>query len=155
MQPERMALACVRMRWLCRPAVNKFRFALAAVLLLLLLPLGWEFQWRWRHALLKPPAASPDGARVAEVRRLPPGAGPGDRGVFLREGSEDLRSLRPQLVFAGDCDEVETRWFGARRLVIDCELRAGEPRLLQPLVGDVVIELVVQRRFALAVGRAT
>ena len=138
------------MRWLCHPAVTKFRFPLAIAVLLLLVLLGWEFQWRWRHPLLKPPAAAPQGTHVAEVRGLPPGTAPGDRGVFLRRRAEVLRSLRPRLVFAGDCDEVETRWFGPRRLVIDCELRAGEPRLLQPLVGNVVIELVVQRRFALA-----
>lgn len=146
-----MALHCVRIRWLCRSsAVNKFRLPLAILALLLLALLGWEFQWRWRHALLKPQAPSPDEAYVAEVRSLPPGAAPGDRGVFLRGGGELLRSLRPRLVFAGDCDTVETRWFGKRRLVIDCELRAGEPRLLEPLVDDVVIELVVQRRFASA-----
>ena len=56
-------------------------------------------------------------------------------GVFLRGGGELLRSLQPRLVFAGDCDTVETRWFGKRRLVIDCELRAGEPRLLQAAFG--------------------
>jgi hypothetical protein len=43
---------------------------------------------------------------------------------------------------------VETRWFGARRLVIECELRSGEPRLLRDMLDGVVIELVVQRRFA-------
>lgn len=134
--------------------MNKFRLAAAIAVLLLLALLGWEFQWRWRHALLKPQAPSPDAAYVAEVRSLPPGAAPGDRGVFLRDAGAVLRSLQPRLVFAGDCDEVETRWFGTRRLVIDCELRAGEPRLLQPLVGDVVIELVVQRRFARARGAA-
>jgi hypothetical protein len=53
-------------------------------------------------------------------------------------------------VFAGECDNVDARWFGPRRLVIECELRSGEPRLLQPLVRDVVLELVVQRRFAQA-----
>jgi hypothetical protein len=152
-----MALPCLRIRWLCRllparrlPTVNQFRLPLLILALLSMALLGWEFQWRWRFALLKPQAASPDGAYVAEVRSLPPGAAPGDRGVFLRGGGELLRSLRPRLVFAGDCDTVETRWFGNRRLVIDCELRAGEPRLLQPLVDGVAIELVVQRRFAQA-----
>lgn len=130
------------------PAVNKLRIPALLVATLLLALLAWEFQWRWRHALLKPPSPSTDQAFVAEVRSLPPGAAPGDRGVFVRGGRAWLRSLSPQLVFAGDCDEVETRWFGDRRLVIDCELRAGEPRILQPLLGDVVIELVVQRRFA-------
>ncbi|MBE7369625.1 hypothetical protein [Ramlibacter pallidus] len=130
--------------------MNKFRLPLAALALAVLALLAWEFQWRWRHALLKPPAPSADAAWVAEVRALPAGAAPGDRGVFLRGEHAWLRSLQPRLVFAGDCEQVETRWFGARRLVIDCELRAGEPRLLQPLVGDVVIELVVQRQFARA-----
>lgn len=128
--------------------MNNFRFPLLVLAVLLLALLGWEFQWRWRHALLKPQAPSPDEAYVAEVRSLPPGAAPGDRGVFLRRGGEVLRSLNPRLVFVGDCEQVETRWFGTRRLVIDCELRAGEPRLLLPLVGDVAIELVVQRHFA-------
>ena len=128
--------------------MNKFRLSFAVAAFLLLVLLGWEAQWRWRHTLLKPQAPSADAAYVAEVRSLPAGAAPGDRGVFLRGRTDVLRSLRPRLVFAGDCDEVETRWFGPRRLVIECELRAGEPRLLQPLVDDVVIELVVQRRFA-------
>lgn len=132
-----------------RAAVTKSRFlpsillaALAAAVLLL----AWEFAWRARHELRKPQAPSPAGAVVAEVRGLP---GPqAATGVFLRGRHAYLRSLRPQLVFEGECDEVETRWFGNQRLVIECELRSGEPRLLQGLVDGVVIELIVQRRFA-------
>ena len=130
----------------------KFHVLRAGALLLLLLvlaALGFEFSWRWRHELLKPAAASPDGAWAAEVRALPsqrPGASP--TGVYVRTRAAWLRSVRPQLTFEGECDNVDARWFGPRRLVIECELRAGEPRLLQPLLGDVAIELVVQRRFA-------
>ena len=111
-----------------------------------------EFSWRADHRLAKPQAPSPDGAFVAEVRGLPEReAGvPQGSGVYLRGRHDYLRSLQPRLVFAGACDEVSTRWFGERRLVIECELRSGEPRLLQDLVDGVVIELVVQRRFALA-----
>ncbi|RYF18081.1 MAG: hypothetical protein EOO30_04575 [Comamonadaceae bacterium] len=121
--------------------------AAAAVLLVLL---GFEFSWRSAHALLKPQAAAPGGALVAEVRSLP-GASPhgtGSTGVYLRRDWEWLRALRPRLVFDGACDNVDARWFGPRRLVIECELRSGEPRLLQQVVDGVVIELVVQRRFA-------
>jgi hypothetical protein len=130
----------------------KFHVLRIGALLLLLATLGalaFEFTWRGRHELLKPPAPSPDGAWAAEVRGLPaerPGSSP--TGVYLRTRGAWLRSVRPQLTFAGECDNVDARWFGPRRLVIECELRAGEPRLLQPLLGDVVIELVVQRRFA-------
>jgi hypothetical protein len=42
-----------------------------------------------------------------------------------------------------------------RRLVIECQLRSGEPRLLQALVEDVVIELVIQPHFAGGVPPAT
>lgn len=122
------------------------RSLLLAALATSVLLLAWEFAWRAGHALRKPQAPSPAGTPVAEVRGLP---GPrAATGVFLRGRHAYLRSLRPQLVFEGECDEVETRWFGSRRLVIECELRAGEPRLLQGLVDGVVIELIVQRRFA-------
>lgn len=118
--------------------------AVSAVLLLALLT--WEFAWRWQHALLKPQAPSPDEHLVAEVRSLPDARR--STGVFLRGHRDYLRALRPRLVFAGECDEVETRWFGRQRLVIECELRAGEPRLLQEIVDGVIIEVIVQRRFA-------
>ena len=109
-----------------------------------------EFSWRADYRLAKPQAASPDGAYVAEVRSLPERLrlAPQGSGVFLRGRHEYLRSLQPRLVFVGACDEVSARWFGNRRLVIDCELRSGEPRLLRDFVDGVVIELVVQRRFA-------
>lgn len=124
--------------------------ALLAAVAVLLLLLGFEFRWRSTHALLKPQAAAPGGTLVAEVRSLP-GASPhgaGSTGVYLREDWEWLRALRPRLVFDGACDNVDARWFGSQRLVIECELRSGEPRLLQQVVDGVVIELVVQRRFA-------
>lgn len=120
--------------------------AVAVLVLLLVALLAWEFAWRWQHRLLKPQAPSPGGSLVAEVRRLPQERQPA--GVYLRRDWAMLRALQPRLVFTGECDEVETRWFGPRRLVIDCELRSGEPRLLQDMVDGVVIELVVQRRFA-------
>lgn len=125
--------------------------ALAAAAVLLL---AWEFRWRADHRLLKPQSASPTGATVAEVRSLPEGFrfAPGGTGVFVRGRWDYLRALRPRLVFAGACDEVQARWFGERRLVIECELRAGEPRLLQDNVDGVVIELVVQRRYAAVPG---
>jgi hypothetical protein len=129
------------------PIVKIRALPAAGVLLLVLLValLGWEFAWRAGHNLRKPPAAAPDQAYVAEVRALPPGR---DTGVFLRGRYAYLRSLQPRLVFTGDCEEVDTRWFGPRRLVIECQLRSGEPRLLRPMVGGVVIEVVVQRQFA-------
>jgi hypothetical protein len=67
--------------------------------------------------------------------------------VFVRQRWALLRSVKPQLVFVGACDNVDTRWMSRRRLVIECELRSGEPRLLQALVEDVVIELVIQPHF--------
>jgi hypothetical protein len=125
------------------------RIAAIAGALLALALLAFEFGWRWRHALLKPQAASPDGAFAAEVRALPAARdGSAPTGVYVRTQWAWLRSIRPRLVFTGECDNVDARWFGPRRLVIECELRSGEPRLLQALVGDVAIELVVQRRFA-------
>ena len=127
---------------------------LRLVLLLLVVALGVlfarEFLWRADYRLAKPQAPSPDGALVAEVRALPDGV-QGTRqgtGVFLRHEGAWLRSVNPRLVFAGECDEVSTRWFGPHRLVIDCELRSGEPKLLQDIVDGVAIEVVVQRRFA-------
>ena len=130
------------------PAVKFHVLARAGALLLLLVAalLAWEFGWRARHDLRKPQSVAPDGAFAAEVRALPAAGDP--TGVFLRGRWAWLRSIAPRLVFTGECDNVDARWFGARRLVIECELRAGEPRLLQPLVDDVVIELVVQRRYA-------
>jgi hypothetical protein len=129
--------------------IRALSLLLAALLLPLLGVLAWEFHWRLRHELLKPQAPSPDATFVAETRSLPPARpGTAPSGVFLRGRWGWLRSLQPQLVFAGECDEVSTRWFTARRLVIECELRSGEPRLLREFVGGVVIELVVQRRFA-------
>ena len=125
---------------------------LVAILLLaaIVVLLAVEFNWRARYALAKPQAPSPDGSYVAEVRKLPDAKPPAPRGtgVFLRGEWAFLRSLEPRLVFAGECDEVSTRWFGPHRLVIDCELRAGEPYLLQEVVDGIAIELVIQRRFA-------
>ena len=131
-------------------ATVKIRASIVAAglpLLLLVGVLAWEFQWRAQHDLRKPPAGAPDGAHVAEVRALP---GPASRrsGVFLRGRYGWLRSVSPRLVFAGDCEEVETRWFGPHRLVIDCQLRSGEPQLLQDVVDGVAIEVVVERQFA-------
>lgn len=122
---------------------------LAAVALAALL--AWEFGWRWQHTLLKPQAAAPDERLVAEVRSLPDARR--STGVYLRGRWELLRALRPRLVFLGECDEVDTRWFGPRRLVIECELRSGEPQLLQEIVDGAVIEVIVQRRFALPAPR--
>lgn len=122
--------------------------ALGAVLVIVAVALlAWEFGWRWQHRLLKPQAPAPGGDFVAEVRLLPDARRPAT-GVYLRPDWAYLRALQPRLVFTGECDQVETRWFGPRRLVIDCELRSGEPQLLRDMVDGVVIELVVQRRFA-------
>jgi hypothetical protein len=130
-------------------------FAAAAVLLLAALAalLGWEFSWRAQHDLLKPSSPAPDGAYVAEVRALParPGRPEGASGVFVRGRWEYLRAFAPKLVFVGACDEVSARWFTERRLVIECDLRAGEPRLVREFVEGVAIELVVNRRFAFLV----
>ena len=111
-----------------------------------------ELSWRHSYPLTKPAAAAPDQAFVAEVRAVPesPLLAPQSTGVFVRKRSALLRSLHPQLVFVGACDNVDTRWMSRRRLVIECELRSGEPRLLQALVDDVVIELVIQPHFAAA-----
>lgn len=129
-----------------RPSTLALLAAVAALLLLL----GVEFRWRATHVLLKPQADAPGGTLVAEVRSLPATAPQdgGSTGVYLRRDWEWLRALRPNLVFTGACDNVDARWFGPQRLVIECELRSGEPRLLQRIVDGVVIELVVQRRFA-------
>lgn len=121
--------------------------ALLALALAAALLLGYEFHWRLGHRLLKPQAEAPGGGLVAEVRSLPQGQ-PAGTGVFVRGPREYLRALRPQLVFTGHCETVETRWFGDRRLVIECEHLSGEPRLLRDMVDGVVIELVVNRRFA-------
>jgi hypothetical protein len=133
---------------------------LRTILLLALVPpvlvagamLVREVAWRRTYPLAKPAAAAPDQAFVAEVRGLPesPLLAPGSSGVFVRRHWALLRSVRPQLVFVGACDNVDTRWMSRRRLVIECELRSGEPRLLQALVEDVVIELVIQPHFARA-----
>ena len=131
-------------------ATVKIRASIVAALvpaLLLAGLLGREFSWRSKHDLLKPQASAPDGAHVAEVRRLPQ---PRRRtsGVYLRGRYGWLRSLSPRLVFAGDCEEVDTRWFGPHRLVIACQLRSGEPQQLQDVVDGVAIEVVVERQFA-------
>lgn len=104
-----------------------------------------EGSWRadYRIAAADP---SPDGAWVAETRSLPAALQLGS-GVFLRGRWDLLRSLHPRLVFVGVCDQLSTRWFGQRRLVITCEVKSGEPALLQDLVNDVRIELVVDRHF--------
>jgi hypothetical protein len=108
-----------------------------------------ELSWRRAYPLVRE-APAPDAAFVAELRQLPdsPLLAPQSAGVFVRERWDLLRSVRPQLVFVGACDKVDTRWMSRRRLVIECELRSGEPRLLQALVQDVVIELVIQPHFA-------
>jgi hypothetical protein len=127
----------------------KFRPLLVLAGVLLVLALGVvavrESLWRSDYRLAAT-AASPDGAWVAEVRELPANLALGS-GVFLRRRWDLLRSVRPQLVFIGACDRVHPQWFGQRRLVIQCELRSGEPQLLRQFVGDVVIELVVDRSF--------
>jgi hypothetical protein len=104
-----------------------------------------EAGWRSDYPLAGSEAA-PDGAWVAEVRSLPQTLQLGS-GVFLRGRWELLRSFHPRLVFVGACDQLSTRWFGQRRLVITCQVRTGEPALLQDLVNDVRIELVVDRNF--------
>jgi hypothetical protein len=110
-----------------------------------------EVSWRRTYPLVQPAAAAPDDAFVAEVRAFPdsPLLAPDSAGVFVRGRWALLRSVQPQLVFVGSCDSVDTRWMSRRRLVIECQLRSGEPRLLQALVEDVVIELVIQPHFAL------
>jgi hypothetical protein len=105
-----------------------------------------EASWRTNYPEAGNETPSPDGAYVAEPRGLPTSLGLGS-GVFLRKRRDLLRSLHPRLVFAGSCEQLSLRWFGQRRLVITCEVRAGEPALLQDLVDDVRIELVVERHF--------
>ena len=141
-----------------RSAVKLRPLLLAALVLLVLAAaavLVREVSWRRTYPLAKPQAAAPDEAFVAEVRRLPesPLLAPSSSGVFVRGRWDLLRSVRPQLVFVGACDNVDTRWMSRRRLVIECKLRSGEPRLLQALVQDVVIELVIQSHFALGAPR--
>jgi hypothetical protein len=130
--------------------IRAFAVVLGLPLLVAAGVLAGEFRWRSAHDLLKPQAAAPDGAFVAEVRRLPEAQAlaEGASGVFLRGRWNYLRSMKPRLVFFGSCDEVSARWFGARRLVIECDLRSGEPRLLRDFVDGVAIEVVVNRRFA-------
>jgi len=129
--------------------VKLFRPLSVVIAIVLLLALAFvavrEFMWRADYPLAHADAA-PDGAWVAEVRGLPKTL-PLGSGVFLRESGDVLRSVHPRLVFVGSCDPLSTRWFGQRRLVITCEVRSGEPALLQDLVKDVRIELVVDRHF--------
>jgi hypothetical protein len=108
--------------------------------------LAREWRWRAQYPAAGTEAASPDGAWTAEIRGLPETLKLGS-GVFLRERGDVLRSLKPRLVFVGSCEELSTRWFGQRRLVVTCVVRSGEPALLQELVEDVKIELVVDRHF--------
>ncbi|MBC5781876.1 hypothetical protein H8N03_02905 [Ramlibacter sp. USB13] len=129
----------------------KFRAFLVLVAVLLLLAAAVfafrEARWRSEYPLVDTTGTpSPDGAWTAEVRRLPEGLGLGS-GVFLRKEGDLLRSLKPRLVFVGSCEPLSTRWFGQRRLVITCEVRSGEPVVMQELVEDVKIELVVDRHF--------
>lgn len=128
---------------------------LTLALVVLLALLARELAWRHVHPLVQPAASAPDGEFAAEVRRLPdsPLLAPQSSGVFVRARWGVLRSLQGELVFVGACDGVDTRWMARRRLLIECELRSGEPRLLQALVRDVVIELVIQPKFALAAPR--
>jgi len=105
-----------------------------------------EAGWRSRYPEAGAGIPSPDGAYIAEPRGLPASLGLGS-GLFLRRRWDVLRSVHPRLVFVGACDQLSARWFGQRRLVVTCEVRAGEPALLQDLVDDVRIELVVDRHF--------
>ncbi len=161
MAASRRAARPVRAR--CTPrhdrigTIVKIRASILAALLPVLLLaalLAWEFQWRARHDLLKPQASAPDAGHVAEVRVLPQARGCA-AGVYLRGPYGWLRSLSPQLVFAGDCEEVDARWFGPHRLVIACQLRSGEPQLLHDVVDGVAIEVIVERQFAQAGGPDT
>ena len=68
-------------------------------------------------------------------------------GVFVGRPGAQLRSLKPGLVFVASCDAITPRWFTPRRLVIECDLRSGEPVLLRNFVEDVVIELAINRQF--------
>jgi hypothetical protein len=138
------------------PNVKIRVFPALAALLLLVLGALLAVEWRWRatHALVQPPAASGDGAWVAEVRDVPEAQvlASGAHGVFVGRPGMQLRSLKPGLVFVAACDAITPRWFTPRRLVIECDLRAGEPVLLRNFVEDVVIELAVNRSFASAGG---
>jgi hypothetical protein len=124
--------------------------ALAGLLLLLAASvLAWEWRWRAGHPLAQAATPSPDGAFVAEVRTVPEAQvlASGARGVFVSRSGAQLRSLKPGLVFVAACDQIAPRWFTPRRLVIECDLRAGEPVLLRNFVDDVVIELAINRQF--------
>jgi hypothetical protein len=135
-----------------KPRNVKIR-VLAAFAAVVLLALGGlvASEWRWRatHALVQPATASGDGAWLAEVREVPEAQvlAEGAHGVFVGRPGLQLRSLKPGLVFVASCDAITPRWFTPRRLVIECDLRSGEPVLLRNFVEDVVIELAINRRF--------
>lgn len=126
----------------------------AVVLLALLLLLGTalvEALWRLEHPPADPEAGSRGGGYVAEVRFLPEDSPVRyGRGVFLRPSGALLLSAQAELVFAGHCASMVTRWLSAQRLRIHCELTEGEPWLPEAAVDGVEIEVVLQRRRAVA-----
>jgi hypothetical protein len=120
--------------------------------LLALLGLGLkEALWRRDHGLADPDAASSSTRQLAQVRFLPAGSVlPYGRGVFLHPKWAVLLSLQSELAFAGHCSSIATRWTAEDRLRIHCELADGEPVLPRAEIAGTRIEVVVQRRRAVA-----
>ena len=110
-----------------------------------------EALWRMDHAPGDPKAASQSGSRAAEVRFLPEGSPlPYGKGVFLRPRGALVLRWQAQLVFAGRCGAMATRWVAPDRLRIHCELLEGEPWLPRTHVDGTEIEVVLQRKRAVA-----
>lgn len=126
-------------------------FVLIAALLVMLGVGLMEALWRRDHPLADAEAGSRSDRQVAQVRFLPAGSPlPHGRGVFLQPKWAVLLSMQSELAFAGKCSSIATRWAGPDVLRVHCELAEGEPLLPAAQVDGTRVEVVLQRRRAVA-----
>jgi hypothetical protein len=115
---------------------------------------AWELAWRYTHPPAQVDGWSGSESHSVEVRRLPrsDSESPSGLGVYLTPRTTLLHPLQSELLFAGDCSTMGTRWTSSRQLQVLCELAPSgkEPYRPRDSVDGITLKFVILRPRAAA-----